>query len=298
MSQKDSKLGKLFKQTLTRISPKLNTRVLYLIKFKKRINLKDPKTLDEKIQYLKFHDYYKNPLVTQCADKYAVREYVEKCGCGEILNELYGAYDCVDEIPWSDLPNQFVIKWNFGCGQNLIVFDKSKLDIEEAKHKLKEWYKVHDTFYLSYSEMQYKGIVPKLICEKLIETEDGGLPVDYKFYCFGGKADCVLVCSGRDDTGHGAKYYFFDRDWKLKRYNKRGKEAPDNFTLPKPQGIEQLFDYAEKLTQPFPFVRADFYLENGKVTFGELTFTPGGGFDTNRLPETQLLFGSMVNPKK
>lgn len=289
-------LGKWFKQTLTRISPRLNTEVVYYMKFKKRINLKNPQTLDEKIQYLKFHDYYKNPLVTQCADKYAVREYVEKCGCGEILNELYFAWDSVDEINWDELPNQFVIKWNFGCGQNLICFDKSKLDIDDAKRKLKQWYKIHDTFYLTYSEMQYQGIPPKLICEKLIETEDGGLPVDYKLYCFSGKADCVLVCVGRNTNGHDTAYYFFDKGWNLKRYNKRGKEAPENFTLPKPKGLEELFEYAERLSQPFPFVRADFYLEKGVVTFGELTFTPCGGFDVDRLPKTQRLFGSMVNP--
>ena len=294
MSITESRLSKWFKQTLTRISPKLNTRVVYLMKFKKPINLKNPKTLDEKIQWLKFNTYYKNPLVTQCADKYAVRQYVEKCGCPEILNELYGAYDKVEDIPWATLPNQFVIKWNFGCGQNLIVFDKSKLDIEDAKRKLNEWYKTKDTFYLTYSEIQYRGIPPKLVCEKLIETEDGGLPVDYKLYCFNGKPFCVLMCSGRDATGHGAKYYLFNREWELLRYNKAGKTAPEGFTLPKPDGIEKVFDYAEKISKPFPFVRADFYLEHGKVTFGELTFTPDGGFDVNRLPETQIMYGDMV----
>lgn len=294
----NSNFSHWFKQTLTKISPKLNTKVIYFFKFKKRLNLKNPQTLDEKIQYLKFHDYYKNPLVTQCADKYAVRDYVKQCGCEEILNELYYAWDSVDEIEWDKLPNQFVIKWNFGCGQNLICFDKSKLDIEDAKKKLKEWYRVHDTFYLTYSEMQYQGIPPKLICEKLIETEDGGLPVDYKLYCFSGKADCVLVCVGRNINGHDTAYYFFDKEWNLKKYNKRGKEAPEDFTLPKPDGIEKVFEYAEKLTKPFPFVRADFYLEKGKVTFGELTFTPCGGYDVNRLPETQRLFGSMVKPQK
>lgn len=294
MSNKDSKIGKIFKQTLTRISPKLNTRVVYLTKFKRPINLKNPKTLDEKIQWLKFNTYYKNPLVTQCADKYAVREYVEKCGCGEILNELYGVYERVDEIPWDTLPKQFVIKWNFGCGQNLIVFDKAKLDIEDAKRKLNDWYKIRDTFYLTYSEMQYKGIPPKLICEKLIETESGDVPVDYKLYCFNGVPKYVLVCNKRGQLSHGAEYYFFDKFWNLKRYNKRGKDAPADFSLPKPIGIEKVFEYAAKLSKPFPFVRADFYLEKGKVTFGELTFTPAGGFDPNRLPETQLLFGKMV----
>ena len=140
--------------------------------------------------------------------------------------------------------------------------------------------------------MQYKGIEPKLIVEKLIETEDGALPVDYKLYCFNGKPDCALVCLNRN-TGH-PDFYFFDRNMNLKRYNKKGKNAPDNFTVPKPEGFEKIFDYAEKLSKPFPFVRADFYLEKGQVIFGELTFTPSGGYDPNRLPETQLLFGSMI----
>ena len=160
---------------------------------------------------------------------------------------------------------------------------------------MEKWYGIRDVFYLTYSEMQYRGIPPKLVCEKLIETEDGGLPVDYKLYCFNGKPHCVLVCLQRGVMTHGAEYYFFDRDWNLLRYNKRGKEAPEGFTIPKPEGIDKLFDYAERLAKPFPFVRADFYLEKGKITFGELTFTPCGGFDVNRLPETQLLFGDMVD---
>lgn len=294
----ESFISRWFKNTLTLISPALNTRVVYLFKFRKRIDLKNPKTLDEKIQWLKLNTYYKNKLVTDCADKYAVRKYVEDCDCGEILNELYGVYDKVEEIPWSDLPEKFVLKWNFGSGENLICFDKDKLDIDDAVKKLKTWYKERGTFYLAYSEMQYKGIAPKLVCEKLIETEHGGLPVDYKFYCFNGHAECVLVCTGRGTDGSDPAYYFFDRDWNLLKYNRYGLEAPKGFTLPKPENIEMLFDYAEKLTKPFPFVRADFYLENGQCIFGELTFTPCGGFDVNRLPSTQKLFGDMVKLSK
>lgn len=287
-------LSSWFKSMLTVISPKLNTKVIYYCKFKRPIDLKHPKTLDEKIQWLKFNDYLNNTLVRDCADKYEVRKYIESCGCPEILNELYAAYDSVDGIQWEKLPQKFVIKWNFGCGQNLICTDKSKLDIEGAKRKLKKWHKTHNTFYLAYSEMQYRGIKPKLICERFIESENGGLPVDYKLYCFGGNPACVLACIGRDETGHGTKYYFFDREWNLLRYNKAGKDAPNGFSMPKPEGIDKLFDYAEMVSKPFPFVRADFYLENGKVYFGELTFTPCGGFDVHRLPETQMLFGEMV----
>lgn len=291
-------ISRLFKQFLTVISPRLNTEIVYFFKFKKRINLNEPRTLDEKIQWLKLNAYNKNPLVTQCADKYAVRDYVKSCGCSEILNDLYGVYDSVDEIKWDELPEKFVIKWNFGCGQNLICFDKSKLDIEKAKKQLRNWYKLHDTFYLPYSEMQYKGIKPKLICERFIEPDSGTLPVDYKLYCFNGVSDCVLVCAGRDTEGHHAKYYFFDRDWNLKRYNNAGKQVSADFTLPQPENYKKLFEYADKLSKPFPFVRADFYMERGNVIFGELTFTPCGGFDVNRLPETQILFGDMVDLPK
>lgn len=285
------KIKQMYYSVLTIISPTLNTKVRYYSVFKKKINLINPQTLDEKIQWLKLNTYYKNTLIRDCADKYAVRKYVEESKCSEILNEMYGVYDKVEDIPWDDLPNQFVIKWNFGCGHNLICRDKNKLDIQSAIKKLKKWRR-NNKYYLPYAEMQYKGISPKLICEKLIETEDGELPIDYKLYCFNGKADCALVCLNRS-IGH-PDFYFFDKNMNLKRYNKKGKNAPENFSVPKPKGFEKLFEYAEKLSKPFPFVRADFYLENGKVIFGELTFTPSGGYDVNRLPETQLLFGNKI----
>ena len=271
----------------SRISPTFNTKVVYFSKFHRPIDLKDPKTLDEKIQWLKLNTYLDNPLVTQCADKYAVREYVQNCGCDEILNDLYFTWDKVDEIEWGTLPEKFVIKWNFGCGQNLICRDKSKLNEVETKRLLNNWYKLHDTFYLHYSEMQYKNIIPKLICEKLIETETGDLPLDYKLYCFNGVAKYVMLCTERG-SGH-PKYYFFDRNKQLVRLNKRGLAAPEGFTIPMPDGYDKLFDYAEKLSKPFPFVRADFYLEKGQVIFGELTFTPCGGYDVN-IPRKQNVF--------
>lgn len=285
--------GQQFRMLLTDISPKLNTKFVYRRTFGKPIDLQNPTTLDEKIQWLKLNTYYNNQLVTDCADKYKVREYVENCGCGEILNQLYGVYDSPEEINWDELPDMFVIKWNFGCGQNFICKDKSQYKEHEIKKMLWKWRKAHRTFYRNMSEMQYKTIEPKLICEKLIETETGELPKDYKLYCFNGVPDCALVCADRISAGH-ASYYFFDKDWNLKRYNKMGLEAPENFSLPRPENYEKLFEYAAVLSKPFPFVRTDFYLEKGKITFGELTFTPSGGFDKGRLPSTQLLFGNML----
>ena len=143
------------------------------------------------------------------------------------------------------------------------------------------------------AEPQY-DVEKRLLCEKYIETAEGGQPDDYKIYCFGGKAMYVLCCHGRVGEQRPS-FYFFDRNWELQRFNRQGREAPEGFTIPKPKGMDELFRYAEILSKPFPFVRADFYLENGHAWFGELTFTPSGGFDTGRLPETDLLFGNLVH---
>lgn len=278
----------LFRYALTRISPKLNVRVLFRHCHHLKLNLKNPQTLDEKLQWMKIHYYKDNELVKQCADKYRVREYVEACGLGHILNPLIKTYHNAQEINWEELPDKFVLKWNFGNGGNIVCPDKSKLDIPAAIRDLDRFGRLK--FHLIAAESQYDIRDKRILCERFIETEDGQLPVDYKFYCFNGKAEYVLCCTGRG-TQARPDFYFFDRQWELQRLNRQGLAAPENFTIPKPEGIDQLFDYAETLSKPFPFVRADFYLEQGRAWFGELTFTPSGGFDTGRLPTTDLLFG-------
>lgn len=284
---------------LTRISPRINTEMMWYRTFHKRIHLKHPKMFDEKLQWMKLYYYPKYPIFTQCADKYAVRKYVEDAGCGEILNDLYGAYDSVDEIPWDKLPNQFVVKWNFGSGKNLIVRDKSKLDIPKTIKKLRGWGESFKNFYWPYSEIHYRTMPPKIIVEKLIETEDGEAPADYKVFCYNGKADCIMMCYERGSKS-GTIYYFFDKKGNLIRYNKRGIAAPEGLRLENiPENFDKVFEYAEKLSKPFPFVRADFYLEKGKVTFGELTFTPCAALDENLTPEAQLIMGEKITlPKK
>lgn len=282
--------GHLVRSALTLISPKLNTNFSYYVKFKKKLNLKNPVTLNEKLLWLKLRDYETNALVRQCADKYAVREYIEEQGCGEILVPLIAAYDRVEDIDWDRLPDSFAMKWNFGCGFNIICPDKSKLDIPQTMEKMRKWGKT--PYYLRYSEMQYKNVTKKIIVEQYLKPASGEVS-DYKIYCFHGKPYCVMLCVGRQNGR--AKYYFFDCDWNFLRINRAGVEAPEGFTVPKPEGIDLAFQYAQKLSAPFPFVRADFYLLDGKVYFGELTFTPGGAMDNNRLPETDLMFGNMLH---
>ena len=285
-----------FHYLLCGISPKLSVKFWYRRYLKKPLDLENPQTLDEKIQWMKLYYYKDNPLVYQCADKFRVRDYVKDCGLEHILNELIATYHSAKEVDWDVLPQKFVLKWNFSNGGNVICRDKSKLNRKQAIKELNRFQKIKP--HLKYAEPQY-DVEKVLLCEKFIETQNGESPVDYKFYCFNGEAKYVLCCYGRS-LDHRPAFYFFDKDWKLQRFNKMGLEAPEGFTVPKPEGMDDLFRYAEILSKPFPFVRADFYLENGKAYFGELTFTPGGGYDMNRLPETQLKFGQMVTlpPKR
>ena len=277
---------------LTRISPTLNTQVWFHHKFGKWLDMNNPQTSNEKVLWLKLHTYYKNPLVTQCADKYAVREYVEKCGCGEILNELYGYWTNPDDIDFDQLPDKFVLKNNYFYHMNLIVTDKSKLDIPATRKELKEWLKSDG--HLERSERQYADIPKKIIAEKFIETTDGLAPADYKIYCCNGKPTYVMVCIGREQNVK-PKFYYFDAKGNLQRELTRdGLNAPDDFLYNIPAGWDKMIGYAEKLSAPFPFVRADFYIEKGKVIFGELTFTPGAGLYIEKLYQADMAIGKQI----
>ncbi|MBO4774126.1 MAG: hypothetical protein J5516_05065 [Bacteroidales bacterium] len=280
-----------FRYLMTSISPKWTINLLFRLCHHRKPDLDNPQTLDEKLQWMKLHYYKDNALVKQCADKWRVRDYVKDCGLESILTEVIDCYDDPEKIQWDKLPEKFVLKWNFGNGGNVVCTDKQQLDKKQAVRELNRFQKIK--FHLLAAEPQYDVAKKVLICEKFIEPEEGNSPVDYKFYCFNGEAKYVLCCIGRGD-GQKPEFYFFNRNWLLQRLNRQGIDAPENFSIPKPDGMDALFDYAEKLSQPFPFVRADFYLERGKAYFGELTFTPSGGFDYGRLPESDLLFGSMV----
>lgn len=276
---------------LTILSPTLNTKARYKEAFKKPLDLDNPQSYSEKLLKLKLDSYETNPLVRQCADKYAVRRYIEEKGCPEILVPLIAAYDKPEDIDWDALPDQFAMKWNFGCGFNIICDDKSKLDREAAVRKLKKWSKVKT--HLSHSEMQYKNVPKKIIVEQYLKPKQGKLPEDYKLYCFGGKAMYVMICVGRE-FGH-PKFLYYDRDFNfLRNFSSSGMSMPEDFQMEKPEGYDDLFRYADILSAPFPTVRADFYLLNGKVYFGELTFTPAGCVDAKKMPEVEKLFGELI----
>ena len=149
---------------ITCFSPELTSRITYRVSWGKKLDLKNPQDFNQKIMWLKLRVYGKDPVVSKCVDKYAVREYVKEHGCGDYLNDLIGVYDCVEDIPWKSLPDKFVLKLNNSCGANIICKDKSRLDIEAAKKQLYKWYK--EKYYLKAAEIQYSKVSRKIICEK------------------------------------------------------------------------------------------------------------------------------------
>ena len=269
------KMRKMVFCTSTLISPTLNTRLRYRYLFKKKLNLKNPQTFHEKLLWLKLKKYNHDPLVIQCADKYRVREYVAKCGYEDILTKLLGAWDTANEIPWDELPNQFALKWNFGAGMNIICADKSALDRAQAVKQMEQWRK--NKCWLGHSEMHYKYIPKKIICEEYLQCDAQATIPDYKVYCFHGKPKAILVMYNR---GSGAmRAEFFSTDWKP--LDKASKYAPTLAATEKPACLERMLQAAEDLSAPFPFVRCDFYVIGERVYFGELTFTPAGGMYTS-----------------
>lgn len=261
------------------------------VKVGNKLHLAAPVTFNEKLQWLKL--YNRKPEYTMMVDKYRVREYIaEKLG-EEYLIPLLGVWDDPDEIDFYALPNEFVLKCNHNSGLGMCICkEKNKLNFEKVKEELRKGIK--EDYYLTGREWPYKNVQRKIIAEQyMTDNENSTEFTDYKFFCFDGYVDCVMICLERS-TGD-TKFYFFDKNWDLKRLNKRGKAAPEGFTLPKPVCIDEMFEIAAKLSVGIPFVRVDLYQSNGKVYFGEMTFFPDSGFDANLLPETDMYFGNLIN---
>jgi len=256
-----------------------------------KLNLKEPKTFNEKIQWLKLYD--RNPLYHTLVDKIAVKDWVANKIGQEYIIPTLAIWNNVNNIDFSVLPEQFVIKCNHDAASYSICIDKSSFDEKKALEKLSRAMS-HDYYHHENKQWVYKNIQRKIFAEQFIKDTKSikiGL-TDYKFFCFNGEADCVMVAIGRETSN--TVFYFFDREWKLLRYNFSGINAPQGFTIPKPERIEEMFTIAEILSQGFPFVRVDLYYSEGRIFFGEMTFNPDGGMDSNLLPETDLLFGSKI----
>lgn len=244
-----------------------------LLRDHRLLNLKNPQTLSDKVSYIELHE--QSPLAPSCTDKYAVRKYIADKGYADILIPIYGeAYTNFDEINFEKLPNAFAIKATHGCKMNYLVPDKSKLNKEHCRRVIQRWL---NTTYGTYSmEPHYSTIPHRFYIEQYLS--DAEKLVDYKFHCLNGKPYFVLVCSDRKNNGDKAMKVtldLFDMDWKpIHEVVASGSEKPGNGMLKKPVNFEKMIDIVRTLSADFKFVRVDLYELDGKVYFGELTFTP------------------------
>ncbi|MDW0116305.1 ATP-grasp fold amidoligase family protein [Sporosarcina thermotolerans] len=245
-------------------------KLQYRVALGRRLNIKNPERFTEKIQWYKMN--YRIPLMTQCADKYRMRDYVLQKGFSEYLPTLYQVCDKFEEIEFMSLPESFAIKCNNGSGTNIFIEDKSNMDISFIKNTINSWSKVNT---LSIGrEWAYKDIPQKIVIEELLDSndnEDGSLN-DYKILCFNKKAKLAWV----DTTRHvDHRRNFYDLEWNQLQVVSDCPTTEN--TISKPYGFEKMIEIAECFAADFPFVRVDFYSVNGKVYIGEITFYPWSG---------------------
>lgn len=280
-------------KTLGFLPDKLYLSLRYRALMGSWINWKRPQKYQEKLQWLKV--YNRNPHYTTMVDKIAVKDWVSKVIGENYVIPTLGVWERFEDINFDSLPNRFVLKTNNGGGGTGVVIcsDKSTLNIQEAKKTIESSLKV--SIYKGYREWPYKDVKPKIFAEEFMSDDTdfnkGGLS-DYKFTCFNGVADNVMVCVDRNSGD--TKFYFYDKQWNLLPLNVRGRNTDPSFKLPKPSCMDEMFEIAGKLSEGIPFLRVDLYCINERPYFGETTFFPASGFDPNILPETELIFGEKI----
>lgn len=269
------------------LTPKFCIKLSYFIEMGNKLNLKNPQTFNEKIQWLKLNN--RDPFYTQLVDKYEVRDYISKTIGSEYLIPLIGLYNNVEEIDFNALPNQFVLKCTHDSGELIICKDKSKLDIEATKKRINKCIKRN--YYYYGREWPYKNVKPRIICEKYMEEQSGTELKDYKFMCFSGEVKCLFVCLNRN-TETGLNVDFYDLGWNPLPFERHYKRS--GIRLPKPKTFDKMVKFSEILSKGKLFVRVDFYEINGDLYFGELTFFPGSGFEEFTPEKYDYLLGSWL----
>lgn len=268
------------------IPNKLMIKLQYRIKTGRKLNLKNPLRYTEKIQWYKLN--YENPMITKCSDKYEVREYVSNMGFSEILNELYGVYDCPDKIDFNKLPNSFVIKFTNGSGKNLFIFDKSSEDTEVLRNVIRGWFnEKHQTYG---RERGYENIPSRVIIEAMLPRDKNNDLPDYKFFCFNGKVHYMYTMVDYVDDHKKGRCSFYDRNFNKLPY-RRSEYMEINRDIPKPIQFNKMIEIAERLSSEFPHVRVDFYCIQEKVVFGELTFYNASGYTVFSPDDFDFLMG-------
>ena len=270
---------------------KIYLKLMYHVLMDRKLDLKNPQTFNEKLQWLKL--YNRKPLYTTMVDKYEVKSYVSSIIGSEYIIKTLGIYENFDDIDFSKLPDRFVIKCTHDSGGVVICKDKSKFDISKARKKINECLK--SNFYFMGREWPYKNVKPRIIIEEFLDNHDNHDLNDYKFMCFNGKFKCSFVCTERR-SDDGLKVTFFDKNWNVMPFERHYPKSKKK--IEKPKNYNKMIELSEKLAKNIPFVRIDFYEVEGKIYFGEITFFPGNGTEEFTPEKYDYLLGSWIKLPK
>ena len=273
-----------------RLPDKLYIQLEYYHSLGKLLNLRNPLTYNEKLQWLKLYD--RNPMYTQMVDKALAKEYVASVIGQQYIIPTYGIWENPEDINFDELPKQFVLKVTHDSGGVIICKNIDEFDREKAIERLKR--SLQREYYMVHREWPYKDIQPRIIAEEYMEDHANEELRDYKFMCFNGKVKCSFVCTDRF-SDKGLHVTFFDRNWIRMPFERHypASEKP----IAKPQCYEKMIEIAEKLTAEIPFARVDLYEIEGRIYFGEITFYPGSGYEEFTPVEWDYKLGSWIDLK-
>jgi hypothetical protein len=275
------------------IPDKIMIYIQYYVSTGRWLNLSNPKRFTEKLQWYKL--YYRTKLLTQCADKYDVRRYIESKGLKDILVPLYGVYDNANEINFDNLQNSFVLKTTNGSHTNILCKNKHTLNINNTKNQLNKW--LEDWAGKVGREWAYYDIKPKIVCEEFIDVKNNSDLDDYKFFCFNGEVYYLYVVIDRT-ADDGIKLGIYDLEFNQLEY-RRSDINPITKQLEKPKNFDKMIEMAKILSEDFPHARVDFYNIDGKIYFGELTFYDGSGYKGYVADEFDYILGKQfILPEK
>ncbi|TXD97494.1 carboxylate--amine ligase [Psychrobacter frigidicola] len=278
------------------ISDDLYAKMKYYDATKLKLNLKNPITFNEKLWWLKIN--YRTPLMTKCSDKVEVHKYLDEIGLGCLSNPIRGVYDTAEDVPFSEMNGKFFIKCNHVSGVNAFFDSKNESSFNRKRFN-KEFNKaLKVNYYHQTREWNYKNIVPKILVEDFIESQSTLL--DYRFFCFHGKVKLIFVDTdtASEDGKHNpnSKRNIYDEQFNLQDFTV-GRENFDESLVEKPDNLQLMIEYAEKIANPFIFCRVDLYNNEGKISFGEITFYPSGGTQQFSNEEADLLVSSWLDIK-
>lgn len=275
------------------LSDEAYIRLMYRCRFGRKINLKNPKTFNEKVQWLKLYD--RRPEYTTMVDKYEAKKHVADIIGEEYIIPTLGVWNRFEDIDFESLPNQFVLKCTHDSGGLVIVKDKTKLDIEATKAKINRSLK--SNYYYCGREWLYKNVKPRIIAEKYMVDESGYELKDYKLFCFDGFAKAMFIASDRQIPGEETKFDFYNMKFEHLPFTNGHPNAKHE--IHRPDSFGRMKELAEKLSKGIPNARVDFYDINGQVYFGEITFSHWSGFVPFNPEKWDSSFGEWIKlPEK